>query len=56
MMAELFTFMHIRDVYFNARAFQTANTILQGDAGMSISSSIEYYTIIGKTYFLQFVD
>ena len=27
-----------------------------GDAGMSIGASIEYYTIIGKTYFLQLVD
>ena len=56
MMTELLTLVYIRDVNLYARTLQAADAILQGDAGMGISTGVEHHAIVGEAHFLQLVD
>ena len=53
MMAELLTLVYIRDVNLYARALQTADAILQGNAGMGVGTGVEHHAIVGEAHFLQ---
>src|SRR5574344_1247081 len=55
MMAKLLTLMNITNMDFYDWAFQTADTVLQGNTSMRICACIKDYSIIRKSYFLRFI-
>lgn len=56
MVAELLPFVYVGDVYLHDGALQTADTVLQGDAGMGVGSGVQHDAVIGESHLLQLVD
>lgn len=54
--AELFTLVDITDMYFHDGTFQAADTVLQGDTRMSVSTGVEDDTVVVKADLLHLVD
>ena len=55
-MTERLALVHIRDMDLYNRAFQRADAVVQGHAGVCVSTGIEHDSIEGKAYFLHLVD
>jgi len=56
MMAELLALVYVGDMYLYHRALQTADAVLQGDAGVGVGSGVEHHAIVAEAYFLKLVD
>ena len=55
MVSELVTLMDVGDMNLYRGAFQGADAILKGYAGMGISPGVEYDTVEGESHLLQLV-